>query len=51
MKILICDDDELNLKINRVMVEDFLEKRNILNAIIIARIVEIAFDFSNAWHP
>lgn len=37
MKILICDDDELNLKINRVMVEDFLEKRNILNAIIIAK--------------
>lgn len=38
MKILICDDDELNLKINRVMVEDFLEKRNIKNTEIITRL-------------
>lgn len=37
MKILICDDDELNLKINRLLVEDFFEKRNIMNAQIIEK--------------
>ena len=36
MKILICDDDNLNLKLNRVMVEDFLEKRKIRHVEIIA---------------
>lgn len=29
MKILICEDDKLNLKINQAMVEDYLEKRGI----------------------
>lgn len=38
MKILICDDDELNLKLNRVLVEDFLEKRNIHNVEILTKV-------------
>ena len=29
MKILICEDDKLNLKINKAMVEDYLENRGI----------------------
>lgn len=37
MKILICDDDNLNLKLNKVHVEDYLEKRGIHNATIIAK--------------
>ncbi len=37
MKILICDDDGLNLKLNQVMVEDYLEKSKIQNAEIITR--------------
>ena len=31
MNILICDDDKLNIRLNRVMVEDFFEKRQVRN--------------------
>lgn len=37
MKILLCDDDSLNLRINQVYVEDYLEKKGIHNATIIAK--------------
>lgn len=37
MKILLCDDDRLNLRINKVYVEEYLENRGIHNATIIAK--------------
>ena len=37
MKILICEDDSLNLRFNKAFVEDYLEKRKIQNADILLK--------------
>lgn len=37
MKILICDDDKANLRVNQVMVEEYLAKMEIKNSQIVLR--------------